>query len=234
VNRTLILSAAILSLAHCAPSANLALEKEPPGTATQLQTASISEPNTSAGANHSVLVDQAQAIYHASEDLVLGNPAGNVSIVVFLDYNCGYCQRAIPELNKLISADKNVRLIVKEFPILGPESMFAAKAALASAKQDKYAQFHAALTAKRGVKNKSRVLATAEKIGLDVAKLQKDMDDTSVTEVIARNHALARSLSIDGTPTFILDETIQPSFMPYKILAQHVAFIRDNGGCRLC
>jgi protein-disulfide isomerase len=235
VHRAFILSVAVLSLVHCTPAADLSLETEAQSSsATQLQTGSISKLPASSSPGNDALVRQAQAIYRASEDLVLGNPAGNITIVAFFDYNCGYCQRAVPEVHKLVNADNNVRFVIKEFPILGPDSMFAAKAALASAKQGKYAEFHAALTTKKGIKNKSRVLAAAQKIGLDVAKLQTDMEDTSVTQVIARNHALARSLSIDGTPTFILDETIQPSFMPYKILAQHVAFIRENGGCRLC
>jgi protein-disulfide isomerase len=233
VGRIFIVSAAALLLAHCAPTSDLALEQQPPNGTSPLLTGSISE-QADSSAGSQAIARQAQAIYRASDDLVLGNPSGKVTLVAFLDYNCGYCQRAIPELHKLIRSDNDVRVVVKEFPILGPDSMFAAKAAIASAKQGKYAEFHDALTAKRGIKNKARVLAAAENVGLDVARLQTDMEDPVVADVISRNHAIAKSLSIDGTPTFIIDQTIQPSFMPYKVLAQHVAFVRQNGGCRMC
>lgn len=234
VRRVFIVSAAALLLAHCAPTADLALDQQPPSGASQLLTGSISEQPHGSSVHNEAIARQAQAIYRAPDDLVLGNPSGKVTLVAFLDYNCGYCQRAIPELHKLIRSDNDVRVVVKEFPILGPDSMFAAKAAIASAKQGKYAEFHDALTAKRGIKNKARVLAAAESVGLDVARLQTDMEDPVVADVISRNHAIAKSLSIDGTPTFIIDQTIQPSFMPYKVLAQHVTFVRQNGGCRMC
>ena len=131
-------------------------------------------------------------------------------------------------------ADRDVRVVIKEFPILGPGSVFAAKAALASAKQGKYREFHTALNRMRGAANQTSVLQVAQEVGLDVAKLQTDMESEEVAEVIGKNKSIARSLSIDGTPTFLFDDTIEPSYASYEVLAQYVATIRRNGGCRFC
>jgi protein-disulfide isomerase len=178
--------------------------------------------------------ERAKEIYQAEEDLVLGNAAGEVAVVEFFDYNCGYCKRAIPEIEKLIQSDKNVRVIIKEFPILGAGSIIAAKAALASRLQGKYAEFHAALTALDGVKDEESVMQVAKQLGLDAAKLKADMESDAVAEVIRRNYSLAEALSINGTPSFIIDDALEPGFVSFDVLAQHVATIRQNGGCKLC
>jgi protein-disulfide isomerase len=132
---------------------------------------------------------------------------------------------------KLIESDQDVRVVIKEFPVLGPGSVFAAKAALASARQGKYREFHTALNGMRGAANQTSVLRVAKEVGLDVAKLQTDMETEAVAEVI---RSIAQSLSIGGTPTFLFDDTIEPSYASYEVLARHVAAIRRNGGCRLC
>jgi protein-disulfide isomerase len=177
---------------------------------------------------------RAQEIYQSKEDLVLGNASGEVALVEFFDYNCGYCKRAIPEVEKLIQSDKNVRVIIKEFPILGPGSVFAAKAALASRLQGKYSQFHDALTEAEGVKDETNVLEIAKQVGLDVEKLKTDMESEAVANVIRRNYSLAEALSINGTPSFIIDDALEPGFVSFDVLAQHVATVRQNGGCKVC
>jgi protein-disulfide isomerase len=178
--------------------------------------------------------ERAEEIYRSPDDLVLGNPSGKVTVVEFFDYNCGYCKRAIPEVKKLIESDADVRVVIKEFPILGPGSLYAARAALASRKQGKYVEFHEALTELDGVKDETTVLQVAEQVGLDVDKLKTDMEDEAVSEVIRRNYSLAESLSINGTPSFVIDETLEPGFVQFDVLARHVATVRQNGGCQLC
>jgi protein-disulfide isomerase len=180
------------------------------------------------------IVTLAKDIYHTEDDLVLGNPEGAVTVVEFFDYNCGYCKRAIPEVAKLIETDKDVKVIIKEFPILGPASMFAAKAALASRSQGKYAEFHAALTASEGVKDETSVMQTASEIGLDVEKLKADMETDPVSGIIRRNYGLAEALGINGTPSFIIGDTLEPGFVSFDVLAQHVSTLRQNGGCKIC
>lgn len=178
--------------------------------------------------------ERADEIYRSSGDLVLGNPSGKVTVVEFFDYNCGYCKRAIPEVEKLIRSDDDVRVVIKEFPILGPGSVFAAKAALASRNQGKYNEFHQALTEVDGVKDETSVLQVAQQVGLDVDKLKTDMESEAVTGVIRRNYSLAESLSINGTPSFLIDEALEPGFVQFDVLARHVSEVRQNGGCRLC
>ena len=178
--------------------------------------------------------ERADEIYRSPGDLVLGNPSGKVTVVEFFDYNCGYCKRAIPEVEKLIQADNDVRVVIKEFPILGPGSVFAAKAALASRNQGKYNEFHQALTDLEGVKDETSVMQVAQQVGLDAEKLKTDMESEAVTGVIRRNYSLAESLSINGTPSFIIDETLEPGFVQFDVLARHVSAVRQNGGCRVC
>lgn len=178
--------------------------------------------------------ERAKEIYQSEEDLVLGNAKGEVAVVEFFDYNCGYCKRAIPEVEKLIESDKSVKVIIKEFPILGPGSIFAAKAAIASRLQSKYVEFHNALTAAEGVKDDSNVLEIAKQVGLDVEKLKVDMESEAVADVIRRNYSLAEALSINGTPSFIIDDTLEPGYVSFDVLARHVASVHQNGGCKVC
>ena len=180
------------------------------------------------------IAERAEEIYRSAGDLVLGNPKGKVTVVEFFDYNCGYCKKAIPEVEKLIQSDKDVRVVIKEFPILGPGSVFAAKAALASRSQGKYDEFHLALTKLNGVKDEASVMQVAEQVGLDLDKLKTDMESDGVSEVIGRNYSLAEALAINGTPSFIIDEALEPGYVTYDVLAQHVSAVRQNGGCRLC
>lgn len=180
------------------------------------------------------ITEKAKEIYRAKEDLVLGNPEGRISVVEFFDYNCGYCKRAIPEVAKLIESDKDVRVVIKEFPILGQGSVFAAKAALASRAQGKYVEFHHALTAIEGVKDEVSVMQAAEQVGLDIEKLKTDMEAEAVLEVIRRNYGLAEALSINGTPSFIIGDSLEPGFVSFDVLANHVSTLRQNGGCKIC
>jgi protein-disulfide isomerase len=173
-------------------------------------------------------------IFRSADDLVGGNPKGTVTLVEFFDYNCGYCKRAFPDVMKMVESDKDLKLVMKEFPILGPGSVYAARAALASRKQGKYWEYHLALMAHEGRIDEQVADQVAESTGLDVKKLKADMEADEVNQVITRNMQLADSLKIQGTPAFIIDETIIPGAVGYDALAAAVKQVRDNGGCRLC
>lgn len=173
-------------------------------------------------------------IFHSKDDLVAGNPKGKVTMVEFFDYNCGYCKRAFPDVMKMIDTDKDLKLVMKEFPILGPGSVYAARAALASRQQGKYWEYHMALMAHEGRIDEAVADQIAQATGLDLKKLKADMEADEVNQVINRNMQLADSLKIQGTPAFIIDETVIPGAVGFDALAAVVKQIRDNGGCKLC
>jgi len=137
-----------------------------------------------------------------------GNPAGDVAIVEFFDYNCPYCRRVAPVLAEAEKADSGLRFVYKEWPILGPNSTFAARAALAAVKQGKYLAFHKAMMTTTGVVNESKVIEMAATVGLDVGRLKKDMEDPEISAAIERNHALATEIRITGTPSFVIGDRI--------------------------
>lgn len=181
-----------------------------------------------------ILKTMAGEIFRSKDDLIGGNPNGKVTMVEFFDYNCGYCKRAFPDVMKMIDADKDLKLVMKEFPILGPGSVYAARAALASRKQGKYWEYHMAMMAHEGRIDEAVADQIAQATGLDVKKLKADMETDEVNQVIGRNMQLADSLKIQGTPAFIIDETVIPGAVGYEALAAVVKQIRDNGGCKLC
>ena len=139
---------------------------------------------------------------------VIGNPHASVAVIEFFDYACPYCKAAEPRLEALLKSDKDTKLVLKEFPILTPESMIATKAALASVKQGKYAQFHNALMNYKGPLESSVIFDTAKEVGLDVGRLRKDMASPEITDEILANFNLARSLRIFQTPGFIVGNHI--------------------------
>ena len=180
------------------------------------------------------IADNGKAIFHSDGDLVAGNPDGKVTMVEFFDYNCGYCKRAFPDVLKMVEADKDLRLVMKEFPILGPGSVFAARAALASRAQGKYWDYHMAMMKHEGRMDESAALAIAAKIGLDVEKLKADIKAGEGNAVLGINEKLAQSLNIGGTPAFIIDQTLIPGAIGYEGLAEAVKAVRDGGGCKVC
>jgi protein-disulfide isomerase len=180
------------------------------------------------------LKDNAEAVFRSSFDLVAGNPKGNVTMVEFFDYNCGYCKRAFPDVMKMIEQDKELKLVLKEFPILGPGSLAAAKAALASRNQGKYWEFHLAMLGHEGHIEPDTVVEIAKAVGLNTDKLKTDMESEEIAAALAQNMALAQKLGIQGTPAFIVDETLIPGAIGYEGLLASVQQVRDQGGCKLC
>jgi protein-disulfide isomerase len=180
------------------------------------------------------LKQNADAIFRSPGDFALGNPDASVTLVEFLDYNCGYCKKSLPTVEKLIESDKDLRIVFKEFPILSPGSVVAAKAAIAARKQDKYWELHQAFMRFAGAKDEATVLAIAEKTGLDMDRLKKDMEAPEVAEILSANTQLARTIGVEGTPGFIVDETLIPGAASVETFTAMIAQIRANGGCKLC
>lgn len=176
----------------------------------------------------------ARAIFHQPGDLVAGNANGDVTMAEFFDYNCGWCKKGLPEVISLLKSDTKLRLVMKEFPIFGEDSEYAAKAALASEAQGKYWPFHLALLGHQGKVTKAVVDQTAKAQGLDLARLKKDMEAPAIAEAIARNQQLAQALNITGTPGFVIDRTVVPGYLPADALAEKIKAVRDAGGCVSC
>lgn len=149
-------------------------------------------------------------LFRDPDSEVTGNPDGDITVVEFFDYQCGYCKRVYPTVKRLLEQDPNIKLVYKEFPILGPASTFAAQSAIASRAQGKYESFHNALMESKGQLSEKRVLQIAEKVGLNVARLSSDMKAQApeTEKILALNYQLSSELNITGTPAFVIGETI--------------------------
>ncbi|MCH8212737.1 MAG: DsbA family protein [Proteobacteria bacterium] len=158
-----------------------------------------------------------------------GNPDGDVTLVEFFDYQCPYCKTIFPSIQALLAEDRNLRYVFKEFPILGRASVFAARAALAARRQGKYLEFHTAVMSARGKLTETRVMRLAEKVGLDVDRLRRDMADGTVDAMIRRNLELADGLGIFSTPVFIIGDTQIPGAVEIDTLKVLIARARQRG-----
>ena len=179
-----------------------------------------------------VLLSEKKSIFRSPHDFVLGNPDGDITVVEYFDYNCGWCKRALTEVTKLTDQDKNVRVVMKEFPIFGEHSTFAAKAALASIKQNKYWEFHTALMRAKQVTT-DNTMQIAKSVGIDVAALEKEMQDPIYDRAIAENSRIAQALGMQGTPGFIVDSRVNFGYVPASGLKDMLADIRKEG-CKVC
>lgn len=161
-----------------------------------------------AAAAKDVLKAHATEVFQDPDSPVGGNPNGDVTLVEFFDYNCPYCRTMAPLMTQAEAADPKLRIVYKEFPILGPTSVFAAKAALAANKQGKYVAFHRALFQVRGQVDEGKVLEVAGAVGLDVARMKSDMQDTAIESNLGKNGKLAEALHITGTPGFVIGDEV--------------------------
>ncbi|HMM09635.1 MAG TPA: DsbA family protein [Paracoccus solventivorans] len=143
------------------------------------------------------------ALERDKNGIVLGNPAGNITLVEFFDYNCPFCKKILPKMQQLISSDPQLRVVFREWPVFGADSEFAARAALAALDQGKYWQTHAGLMGLRDRAAEPSVMRVVRKLGLDEGKLRRDMDSDRVSDHIARSFMLADHMSLIGTPTLI-------------------------------
>jgi protein-disulfide isomerase len=151
----------------------------------------------------------ADMIFSSPRQITLGNPQGDVTLVEFFDYNCGYCKRAMVDMMDLVKADPKLKFVLKEFPVLGEASTQAAQVAVAVRMQDKsggkkYLEFHQKLLGGRGQADKARALAVAKEIGLDMTRLEKDMASEEVKITLQESFKLAEALGLNGTPSYVV------------------------------
>lgn len=163
-----------------------------------------------------------------SDSPVMGNPKGDVTVVEFFDYQCPYCKKMTAPLNEAMAKDGKLRVVFKEWPVLGPDSVIAAKASLASQKQGKYKEFHNALMDSKGRLTESSVMSIAEKAGLDIKKLKKDMEAPDVQEELKQNQALAAALQLEGTPAFVIGSQLAPGAINADTLQAMIDAARKN------
>jgi protein-disulfide isomerase len=175
-----------------------------------------------------VLSNQRALLEQDTNAPVLGNPDGDVTVVEFFDYNCPYCRRAMDEVQGLMDADANVRLVYREWPILGEGSVFAAKAALAARKQGKYEEFHWAMMSMNGRAEEASVLRVAAEVGLDIDQLRLDMEAPEIDEHLTTSMSLAQSLGFNGTPSFVIGDELVPGFVEQPQLEEIVASTRKG------
>lgn len=170
---------------------------------------------------------QALKQYHSellqnADSPVGGNPKGDITVVEFFDYNCGYCKRVAPTVAAVVKNDPNVRVVYKEFAILGPQSVIAARAALAAKRQGKYHEFHDALmTAEQA--DAHSVSAIAKELGLDEDKLARDMQDPAIVAQLERNYRLATAIGVNGTPAFVIGDRLVPGAVDEQAMMEIIA-----------
>lgn len=174
----------------------------------------------------------AEAIFEDGHSWIGGNPEGDVTLVEFIDYRCSFCRRAHPEVEALLASDGNIRLIVKEFPILGEESMLASRFAISvklNEGDEAYKKTHDALIEKRGAVTLESLAALSESFGLDTDAVMTGMLAPEIDEIITANRALAQQLGITGTPTFILPGQMLRGYVPLDGMREIVAEVRGEG-----
>ncbi len=156
-------------------------------------------------------------IFNDGHSWVGGNPEGDITLVEFMDYRCGYCRRAFDEVGALLKADGNIRFIIKEFPILGEESVAASRFAIATqqiAGDEAYKAVHDALMAFKGGINETSLSRIADTLGIDATPIIAHMKSDAVSDIIAENHALGQRLSISGTPSFVMADQMLRGYLP--------------------
>lgn len=161
--------------------------------------------------------------------MIMGNPDGDVTIVEFFDYNCGYCRRSGPVVQAILDSDPNVKVILREWPVLGEESVFAARAALAARKQGVYNEFHKALMLGEGRASEALVVKTVRDLGMDADQLLADMNDPAVATHLAQSQAFAQNFGFTGTPAFIIGGQIAPGFMELDQMLAAIEAARADG-----
>ena len=184
------------------------------------------EEATSAAQSKALLSEQRTLLERDPNAPVIGNLEGDVTIIEFFDYNCPYCKRAWAELNTVMAQDSGVRVVLREWPILGEASVYATRASLAAQMQDKYAVFHNALMASKGRAQPASVIAIAKSVGLDTDQLQVDMKSPNIDEHIETSIQLARALSFSGTPAYIIGDALAPGMVAAEELQNMVAQVR--------
>lgn len=171
-----------------------------------------------------IINDAKEEIFNSSDDGVVGNPNGKVTIVEFYDYNCGYCKRAMADMHALVEAEPELRFVLKEFPILGPDSQKAHTVSQAFLKlmPEKYAEFHAQLLGNQARAGEESAVKLAVSLGADEARLRETMKDPSITEAFAKTYDLANKLAITGTPSYVVGNEVVFGALGKDVLAEKI------------
>jgi protein-disulfide isomerase len=176
------------------------------------------------------VASNAGTIFNSTRQVVLGNPKGDVTLVEFFDYNCAFCKRAMSDMLTLLKDDPKLRVVLKEFPVLGPGSVEAAKVAVAVRMQDKagkkYLDFHQKLLGGRGQADKARAVAVAKEVGMDMSRLDKDMVSDEAKVSIEESLKLAETLGLNGTPSYIVGDEVVVGAVGLEALRSKVAMAR--------
>lgn len=172
-----------------------------------------------------VIKQSKDEIFNSAFDGIVGNPDGKVTIVEFYDYNCGYCKRAQADMHALTKANPDLRFVLKEFPILGPDSQQAHVVSMAFRKlmPEKYGEFHDKLLGGEGRAGEASAVKLAIELGADEAKLREGMKDPEIVEVFSRTYDLANRLSISGTPSYIVGNEVVFGALGQEVLAEKIA-----------
>ena len=181
-------------------------------------------------AQRNAMISLAPKIYDNPQTPEMGNPQGDVTVVEFFDYQCGYCKRVFPTVMNVLNADRNIRILWKELPILGPVSQFAARAAMAADKQGKYFAYHVALMELKGRLTEDKVMETAHATGLDMKQLIEDMASPEIERYLNETLALAQSLGISGTPAFLFGDQMVPGSIEEDQMHELIARVRESKG----
>jgi protein-disulfide isomerase len=167
-----------------------------------------------------------EVLFNSTHQVTLGNPQGDVTMVEFFDYNCGYCKRALSDMLQLIKTDPNLKVVLKEYPVLGPGSLEAAQVAVAVRMQDKtgkkYLDFHQRLLGARGPADKAHALAAANEAGFDVARIEKDLASDEVRETLRENMKIADAVGLNGTPSYVIGSDVVVGAQGYDVLKEKV------------
>lgn len=177
-------------------------------------------------------LETASALLFEGDDIILGNPEGDVAMVEFFDYNCGFCKRALDDIHAMVRADPNLKVILKDFPVLGPGSLEAARIALAAKNQlspEQAGEFHVRLMETRGQVNGERATSLAREMGLDVARLEADANSDAVRSVLATNFQLADDLGLTGTPAWVIGDQVVSGAVGQERLGAAVMNVRRCG-----
>ncbi len=162
------------------------------------------------------------------EDFVKGDPRAETAVVEFFDYRCPYCKVVAPRVDEVLAEDKGIRIVLMEFPILGPESVFASRAAIAARAQGKYMPFHEAMMSHKGNLAEDTVLELAEKVGLDMERLKTDMQAPEVEALLQRHYELADKLGVTGTPAFVIGEELVPGAIDVETMKAKIRQARQS------
>jgi protein-disulfide isomerase len=203
-------------------------EKHPEVLSQGLQNLQKREQEEADAKTKEKLVSEKDKLYKDPATPVGGNPKAKVSVVEFYDYQCSYCKLSEESVERLLKEDKDVKVLYKNYPILGPASVEAAKAGLASVKQGKFQAFHFGLMNKKDRLSSEMIYEVAKEVGLDVEKLKKDMADKSIDDALNASVKLGQDIGVRGTPMFIINTTVFPGVVPYDQMKNAVSEARSK------